>query len=64
MGLLRPTPSDFSKHPDGREVKIPVLRDAAGATFIDVRRLYPETGICTFDPGTREPRSRFCMQYV
>jgi len=28
-----------------------VLRDAAGATFVDVRRLYPDTGICTFDPG-------------
>mmetsp|Transcript_9683 Transcript_9683/g.23916 ORF Transcript_9683/g.23916 Transcript_9683/m.23916 type:complete len:431 (-) Transcript_9683:597-1889(-) len=37
--------------PGGRTVEIPVLRDAAGATFLDVRRLFPETGVCTFDPG-------------
>lgn len=30
---------------------MPVLRDAAGSTFLDVRTLYLETGICTFDPG-------------
>lgn len=28
-----------------------MLRDAVGGKFIDVRRLYPEHGICTFDPG-------------
>jgi len=37
--------------PDGREVRLPVLHDAAGCTFLDVRALYPATGICTFDPG-------------
>jgi hypothetical protein len=25
--------------PDGRVLELPVLRDAAGATFLDVRRL-------------------------
>jgi len=37
--------------PDGRVLELPVLRDAAGATFLDVRRLYPEHAVCTFDPG-------------
>lgn len=37
--------------PDGRVLQLPVLRDAAGATFLDVRRLYPEHGVCAFDPG-------------
>ena len=41
---------------DGRKVELPVLRDAAGATFLDVRRLFPETGICTFDPGSSPPQ--------
>ena len=30
--------------PDGREVSLPVLTDAAGALFLDVRRLQPDTG--------------------
>jgi len=37
--------------PDGRVLRLPVLRDNAGATFLDVRRLYPEHAVCTFDPG-------------
>ena len=28
-----------------------MLTDAAGATFLDVRRLYPEHAVCTYDPG-------------
>jgi hypothetical protein len=30
--------------PDGSEVQLPVLTDAAGALFVDVRKLQPETG--------------------
>ncbi|GBF88983.1 citrate (Si)-synthase [Raphidocelis subcapitata] len=30
---------------------LPLLQDAAGALFIDVRSLQPKTGVCTFDPG-------------
>uniref|UniRef100_A0A7S3UCE3 Citrate synthase n=1 Tax=Picocystis salinarum TaxID=88271 RepID=A0A7S3UCE3_9CHLO len=37
--------------PDGTTVKLPVLVDAAGQTFVDVRHLQTATGICTFDPG-------------
>ena len=28
-----------------------MLTDAVGATFLDVRRLYPEHAVCTYDPG-------------
>ena len=27
------------------------LQDASGARFIDIRKLQPTTGICTYDPG-------------
>ncbi|GBF96378.1 citrate (Si)-synthase [Raphidocelis subcapitata] len=37
--------------PDGRTVELPVLKDAAGQTFLDIRALQPSTGVCTFDPG-------------
>jgi hypothetical protein len=30
--------------PDGREISLPVLTDAAGALFVDVRKLQPDTG--------------------
>jgi hypothetical protein len=30
--------------PDGRTVSLPVLTDAAGALFVDVRKLQPDTG--------------------
>ena len=38
------TPSATLRLPDGREVSLPVLTDAAGALFLDVRRLQPDTG--------------------
>jgi citrate synthase len=39
------------KLPDGTIITLPVLRDVAGNRFLDVRKLQPTTGICTFDPG-------------
>lgn len=39
------------KLPDGRTVELPFLMDTAGNAFLDIRRLQPETGICTYDPG-------------
>ncbi|DBA92912.1 hypothetical protein WJX79_000420 [Trebouxia sp. C0005] len=39
------------KLPDGQELELPLLKDAAGNRFLDVRKLQPTTGICTFDPG-------------
>ncbi|KAK9822435.1 hypothetical protein WJX74_008201 [Apatococcus lobatus] len=39
------------KMPDGQTLQLPVLSDAAGAKFLDVRKLQPTTGMCTFDPG-------------
>eukprot|EP00884_Botryococcus_braunii_P014033 jgi/Botrbrau1/22630/Bobra.176_1s0057.1 len=37
--------------PDGTSITIPLLTDAAGCRFLDVRKLQPTTGIVTFDPG-------------
>ncbi|PRW59347.1 citrate (Si)-synthase [Chlorella sorokiniana] len=37
--------------PDGQRVEFPVLLDSSGAKFIDIRKLQPSTGMCTFDPG-------------
>jgi len=39
------------KMPDGRVISIPVLKDNAGAEFLDVRSLQPKHGVCTYDPG-------------
>jgi citrate synthase len=37
--------------PDGRAIPLPVLTDAAGATFVDIATLFPRTGVCTLDVG-------------
>eukprot|EP00210_Caulerpa_lentillifera_P008833 g8429.t1 len=37
--------------PDGRTLSLPFMQDSAGNEFIDIRRLQPESGICTYDPG-------------
>ncbi len=40
-------PTSATLHmPDGRVVSLPVLTDAVGAVFVDVRKLQPETGAC------------------
>ncbi|KAL4521631.1 hypothetical protein Ndes2437B_g07799 [Nannochloris sp. 'desiccata'] len=39
------------KMPDGSTIELPVLLDSNGAKFVDIRKLQPSTGICTFDPG-------------
>ena len=45
---LTPVPSDRA---DGRVIDLPFLKDSTGASFLDVRKLYPTTRICTYDPG-------------
>ncbi|GMH43029.1 hypothetical protein BSKO_10951 [Bryopsis sp. KO-2023] len=37
--------------PDGLAFTLPILRDSAGKVFLDVQKLQPTFGICTFDPG-------------
>lgn len=37
--------------PDGKRITLPYLTDASGAGFVDVRTLFNEHKICTFDPG-------------
>lgn len=36
---------------DGTSIELPVVRDAAGARFVDVQNLFATAGICTYDPG-------------
>jgi len=42
--MTSPTCVATLRLPDGREVALPVLTDAAGATFVDVRKLRQDTG--------------------
>jgi len=37
--------------PNGQTVQLPMLVDSAGSSFVDIRNLYGETGVCCFDPG-------------
>ncbi|CAL8468580.1 g8120 [Coccomyxa elongata] len=37
--------------PNGQKIELPFLTDAANNVFIDIRKLQPSTGLCTYDPG-------------
>ncbi len=37
--------------PDGKVVELPVLPGTMGPSVLDVRKLYPATGVFTYDPG-------------
>jgi citrate synthase len=37
--------------PDGRTVELPVLSGTAGPNVLDIRKLYGQTGMFTYDPG-------------
>jgi len=37
--------------PNGQSIQLPVLTDSSGSQFVDIRKLYPDIGICCFDPG-------------
>ena len=37
--------------PGGQTIKLPMLVDSAGCNFVDIRKLYSESGACCFDPG-------------
>ena len=51
--LTLETEKKKTRHPPSLQqtVSLPVLIDAYGAQFVDIRRLQPETGICTYDDG-------------
>ena len=36
---------------DGREISLDVLDGTVGPRVIDIRKLYADTGMFTFDPG-------------
>ena len=35
----------------GKEIELPVLEDTFQNVFVDISKLQPTTGMCTFDPG-------------
>lgn len=42
--------------PDGRIIELPCVSDVAGGLFVDIRTLQGKTGICTLDPGMKQPQ--------
>ena len=41
----------LSDDKSGKTFKLPVIKGTLGPSVIDVRRLYSETGMFTYDPG-------------
>ena len=36
---------------DGKEYNLPILSPSAGPDVVDIRKLYAEAGVFTYDPG-------------
>ncbi|MBT4769810.1 MAG: citrate (Si)-synthase, partial [Rhodospirillaceae bacterium] len=41
----------FTDNRSGKSVEFPILNASLGPSVVDVRKLYAETGLFTFDPG-------------
>ena len=39
----------------GKSIDLPVIEGSIGPKVIDVRKLYAQTGCCTYDPGFMAP---------
>ncbi len=51
--------------PEGREIALPVLEGSVGPRVVDVRRLYAESGMFTYDPGyTATASCRSAITYI
>src|SRR3712207_3411121 len=51
--------------PDGRTVELPVLSGTVGPDVIDIRKLYAQTGLFTYDPGfTSTASCRSTITYI
>ncbi len=51
--------------PGGLDVELPVLAGSLGPSVIDIRRLYAETGMFTYDPGyTSTASCRSAITYI
>jgi citrate synthase len=51
--------------PDGRTVELPVLSGTVGPEVIDIRKLYGQTGMFTYDPGfTSTASCRSTITYI
>jgi citrate synthase len=46
-----PAPKTATLTVDGKTVSLPVLRPTVGPDVIDIRKLYAEAGVFTYDPG-------------
>jgi citrate synthase len=46
-----PAPKTATLTVDGKTVSLPVLRPTVGPDVIDIRKLYSEAGVFTYDPG-------------
>ena len=51
--------------PDGRTIELPVLSGTVGPDVIDIRKLYGQTGMFTYDPGfTSTASCRSTITYI
>jgi citrate synthase len=51
--------------PDGKTVELPVLSGTIGPDVIDIRKLYGQTGMFTYDPGfTSTASCRSAITYI
>src|ERR1043165_9661487 len=51
LGMAQEGNSVSITTPAGKTASLPLLHGTAGASVIDIRKLYNETGYFTFDPG-------------
>src|SRR3954462_671282 len=50
---------------DGRQVELPVLKGTIGPDVVDIRKLYGQTGMFTYDPGfTSTGSCRSAITYI
>jgi len=47
----RPASVTLIDNQSGKQVEFPLLKGTQGPDVIDIRKLYAETGYCTYDPG-------------
>lgn len=49
--LKEETPRSAVLEYNGKKIEIPIIRGSCGPDVLDIRSLYPETGMFTYDPG-------------
>ena len=51
------TPFTLFNNETGKSFEIPVIKGTDGPDVLDIRKLYQNTGMFTFDPGFTSPAS-------